>query len=98
MTLARMIRVNKVPSSLSLSGLRPMEEKDMPQVADLFMRYMMRFGLSPLFNLEEAKHQFLSGNGMGVIGDGGPGRRSEQVTWSYVVEVVSIHSDNFIDC
>jgi glycylpeptide N-tetradecanoyltransferase len=95
MTLARMIRVNKVPSSFSMSGLRPMEEKDVSQVADLFMRYMKRFGMSPLFDLEETKHQFLSGNGTGVIGDGGPGRRDGQVTWSYVVEVVSIHTDHF---
>lgn len=94
MTLARMILVNKVPSSFSMSGLRPMEEKDVPQVADLFMRYMKRFGMSPLFNLEETKHQFLSGNGTGAIGDGGPGRRSGQVTWSYVVEVISIHPDH----
>jgi len=94
MTLARMIRVNKVPSSFATSGLRPMEEKDVPQVADLFMRYMKRFGMAPSFNLEETKHQFLSGNGTGAIGDGGPGRRSGQVTWSYVAEVVSIRPDH----
>lgn len=92
MTLARMIRVNKVPSSFSLPGLRPMEERDVLSVADLFMRYMKRFGMSPLFNLEEIKHQFLSGNGTGAIGDGGVGRRKGQVTWSYVVEVVSVLS------
>ena len=92
MTLARMIRVNKVPSSFSMTGLRPMEEKDVPPVADLFMRYMKRFGMSPLFNLEEIKHHFLSGNGTGAIGDGGVGRRRGQVTWSYVVEVISILS------
>lgn len=88
MTLARMIRVNKIPVSFSTSGLRQMEEKDVAQVADLFIRYMKRFGMSPLFNLEETKHHFLSGNGKGAIGDGGPGRRSGQVTWSYVVEVI----------
>jgi glycylpeptide N-tetradecanoyltransferase len=88
MTLARMIRVNKIPSSFSIAGLRPMEEKDVPQVADLFSRYMRRFGMSPIFNLEETKHQFLSGNGTGAVGDGGPGRRRGQVTWCYVVEVV----------
>jgi glycylpeptide N-tetradecanoyltransferase len=88
MTLARMIRVNKIPSSFSIAGLRPMEEKDVPQVADLFSRYMRRFGMAPIFNLEETKHQFLSGNGTGAVGDGGPGRRRGQVTWCYVVEVV----------
>jgi glycylpeptide N-tetradecanoyltransferase len=69
-----------------------MEEKDVPLVADLFMRYMKRFGMSPLFDLEEIKHHFLSGNGTGAIGDGGVGRRRGQVTWSYVVEVLSILS------
>lgn len=91
MTLARMIRVNKIPASVSTPGLRPMEEKDIPQIADLFMRYMKRFVMSPLFNLEETKHHFLSGSGTGAIGDGGSGRRSRQVTWSYVVEVISPH-------
>lgn len=67
MTLARMIRVNKIPVSFSTSGLRQMEEKDVAQVADLFIRYMKRFGMSPLFNLEETKHHFLSGDRKSVV-------------------------------
>ncbi|KAG6898342.1 hypothetical protein C0992_009017 [Termitomyces sp. T32_za158] len=91
MTLARMIRVNKVPSTFSLPGLREMVEGDVPQVADLFMRYMQRFDLAPLYSLDEVRHQFMSGMGTGILGDGGPGRRVGQVTWTYVVEDPETH-------
>jgi len=89
MTLARMIRVNKVADATSIPGLREMEEKDVPEVADLFRRYQGRFDLVPEYGVEEVKHQFLSGRGTGSVGDGGPGRRIGQVTWAYVVEVTS---------
>jgi hypothetical protein len=87
MTLARMIRVNKLPETTSIPGLREMQEKDIVKVAQLFSRYMKRFGMAPVFNVEEARHQFLSGLGTGDPESGGPGRRVGQVTWSYVVEV-----------
>ncbi|KAG6874231.1 hypothetical protein C0995_003777 [Termitomyces sp. Mi166 len=91
MTLARMIRVNKVPNTFTVPGLREMEERDVPQVADLFARYMRRFDLAPLYDLDEVKHQFMSGMGTGAVGDGGPGRRAGQVTWTYVVEDPDTH-------
>ncbi|KAG6837290.1 hypothetical protein H0H93_011892 [Arthromyces matolae] len=87
MTLARMLRVNKVATTFAVPGLREMEERDIPQVADLFTRYMRRFDLAPLYDLDEIKHQFMSGMGTGDIGSAGVGRRIGQVTWSYVVEV-----------
>lgn len=87
MTLARMIRVNKVSSTYASPGLREMEERDVSQVANLFARFMKRFEMFPVFDINEIKHQFLSGIGRGNIGDGGPGRRDGQVTWTYVVEV-----------
>ena len=92
MTLARMIRVNKLPSSTSLVGLREMEERDVHQVAELFARYMKRFDMVPLFSVDEARHQFMSGMGRGEVGDGGIGRREGQVTWTYVVEVSTFHA------
>jgi glycylpeptide N-tetradecanoyltransferase len=64
-----------------------MQEKDIVRVTQLFSRYMKRFGMAPVFSVEEARHQFLSGSGTGDLGSGGPGRREGQVTWSYVVEV-----------
>ncbi|KAF9535250.1 N-myristoyl transferase [Crepidotus variabilis] len=85
-TLARMIRLNKVPENTSLPGLRQMEGKDVDAVTVLFAEYMKRFDMVPLFNAEEARHTFLSGAGRGEVGSGGTGRREGQVTWSYVVE------------
>jgi len=94
MTLARMMRVNKLPETTSIPGLREMQEKDIVKVAQLFSRYMKRFDMVPVFNVEEARHQFLSGSGTGDPGSGGPGRREGQVTWSYVVEVcISLRSN-----
>lgn len=90
MTLARMIRVNKVPENMSLPGLREMQDRDIVEVTTLFERYMKRFDLAPVFTVEEARHQFLSGGGQGELGSGGPGRREGQVTWSYVVEVSTL--------
>lgn len=84
-----MIRLNAVPETTTIPGAREMEDKDVLQLASLFTKYMRRFGLAPIFNVEEIKHQFLSGKGEGDIGDGGPGRRRGQVTWTYVIEVNS---------
>ncbi|KAF5315749.1 hypothetical protein D9611_004784 [Ephemerocybe angulata] len=91
MTLARMIRINKVEPKTTLPGIREMQEKDISQVGDLFKRYMQRFDMVPIMNIEEVKHNFLSGSGTGKVGDGGKGRRSGQVTWSYVVEDPKTH-------
>jgi len=87
MTLARMIRVNKVPAATTLPGLREMREKDIVAVTQLLNEYMKRFTMVPLFDIDEARHQFLSGMGKGEMGSGGPNRREQQVTFSYVVEV-----------
>ncbi|KAJ3565007.1 hypothetical protein NP233_g7915 [Leucocoprinus birnbaumii] len=90
-TLARMMRLNAVPDSLSLPGIREMKEEDVLQVAQLFTKYIKRFDMHPIFDVEEIKHQFLSGRGQGNVGDGGPGRRKGQVTWAYVVEDPHTH-------
>ncbi|KAJ7632713.1 N-myristoyl transferase [Roridomyces roridus] len=90
MTAARMIRMNKVPDSTTLS-LRPIEERDVVAVAELFTQYMRRFDMVPVMSLEDVRHQFLSGQGTGKIGDGGEGRRVGQVTWTYVVENPETH-------
>jgi len=87
MTLARMTRINKVPDTTTLPGLREMQVKDISKVSQLFSLYIKRFGMAPVFSETEVKHQLLSGCGRGEVGSGGPGRREGQVTWSYVVEV-----------
>ena len=92
MTLARMIKVNKLPMATSVPGLREAEDRDIPQLIDLFKRYMDRFSMMPVFNAQEIQHHLLSGRGTGNIGDGGAGRREGQVTWTYVVEVSMMSS------
>ncbi|KAJ7709813.1 N-myristoyl transferase [Mycena rosella] len=91
MTTARMIRMNKVSDTPTLD-VRPMEEKDVAPLADLFTRYMQRFDMVPVMNLEDVRHQFLSGQGTGRIGEEKEGRRVGQVTWTYVVENPETHN------
>jgi hypothetical protein len=87
MTLARMIRINHLTSTTTIPGLREAEDRDIPQLAALFTKFMERYSMVPIFSEQELQHQLLSGRGTGKIGDGGAGRRQGQVTWTYVVEV-----------
>lgn len=89
MTLARMIRVHKVPEVplLAKKGLREMEEADVEEVSELYLRYMKRFDMAPVMSKEELQHQFLSGRGTGQRKAAWKGRRQGQVVWTYVVEV-----------
>lgn len=86
-----MIRIHKVPERPRLlgdHGLREMEEKDIPAVADLYTRYMKRFGMYLEFTEDEVRHQFLSGRGEGPgVKDSWKKSRPGQVVWAYVVEV-----------
>ena len=90
MTLARMIRLHRVPDRpTQLShGLREMEEKDVPEVAELYEKYMMRFGMAITMTEEEVRHNFLSGRGVGPASkDSWKSPREGQVVWTYVIEV-----------
>ncbi|KAI0306355.1 N-myristoyl transferase [Multifurca ochricompacta] len=93
MTIARMIRQFKVPSTpvLSRAGLREMEERDVSAVTDLYRRYMERFDMVPLLEEEDVRHQFLSGRGTGEK-EASTGRRPGQVVWTYVVENPETHA------
>ena len=90
MTLARMIRLNKVPERprLQSQGLREMQEKDVPEVTKLYATYMKRFGMVIELTEDEVRHQFLSGRGIGPSRpDSWKTPREQQVVWAYVVEV-----------
>lgn len=93
MTIARMIRQFKAPSTLALSrfGLREMEDRDVPAVTELFRRYTARFDMVPLLEEEDIRHQFLSGRGKGEK-EASTGRRRGQVVWTYVVENPESHA------
>lgn len=83
-TMSSMIKATAVPSELSIPGLREMRDDDVQQVSSLIRNYMSRYDISPLFSVDEVRHNFISGMGEGDITNG---RRKGQVTWSYVVEV-----------
>ncbi|KZV85284.1 N-myristoyl transferase [Exidia glandulosa HHB12029] len=87
-TVARLVRLYKLPSSTKLPGLREMQEKDIPEVKAIWNQYMKRFGLVPVMTAEELRHVFLSGLGTGEMKHG---RREGQVIWSYVVEDPQTH-------
>ncbi|EJD02399.1 N-myristoyl transferase [Fomitiporia mediterranea MF3/22] len=93
MTLARMTRLHRLPSTPHLvnAGLREMQEKDIAQVAQLYMRYMERFTMFPIMSLDELRHQFLSGIGTGPAPENWQGRREKQVVWAYVIENPATH-------
>ena len=88
MTLARMIKHYKVASELrlGLKGLREMEDRDVEAVHELFEKYMARFDMVPDMSVEEVRHQFISGRGVGEVNEETK-RREKQVVWTYVVEV-----------
>ncbi|PCH37827.1 N-myristoyl transferase [Wolfiporia cocos MD-104 SS10] len=89
MTLARMIRLHKLPESPRLlsHGLREMEARDVPQVAELYSKYTSRFGMSHIMSKEEISHIFLSGGGEGPrTTSSWKTPRERQVVWTYVVE------------
>jgi len=90
MTQARMVRINRVPDVTTLS-IREMEPRDMAEVTVLLDEYLKRFGMAPVMNTEEARHQLLSGRSEGEVGAEQKGRRKGQVTWSYVVEDPTTH-------
>ncbi|KAJ3796951.1 N-myristoyl transferase [Lentinula aff. detonsa] len=89
MTLARMIRLNQLSNKTQLPGMREMTEKDIPQVTELYSKYMERFDMVPIMNAQEVRHQFLSGSGKSGTGD--KWRRDGQVVWAYVVEDNDTH-------
>ncbi|KAH7273351.1 glycylpeptide N-tetradecanoyltransferase [Fusarium solani] len=76
------VRKYHLPESTSTKGLRPMEEKDLEAVMDLYKRYTSRFDMTPEFTREEAYHWFVP-----KIEPSG-----EQVVWTYVV----VDNDNKI--
>jgi glycylpeptide N-tetradecanoyltransferase len=59
MTMARTIKLYKVPDSPQLSGMRQMEPKDVPRVFELVSGYLNKFALHPKFKEDELGHWML---------------------------------------
>ncbi|PAV72166.1 hypothetical protein WR25_00016 [Diploscapter pachys] len=71
MTIARMIKLYKLPAETATPGLRPMEKKDADVVTKLLNDYLKQFQLAPVFDRHEVEHIFLP---------------QADVIYSYVVE------------
>jgi glycylpeptide N-tetradecanoyltransferase len=56
MTMARTIRLYKLPAEPVTQGLRPMTPADVPAVADLLNGYLARYKLTQHFSQEEVGH------------------------------------------
>ncbi|KAF5023060.1 hypothetical protein F66182_4872 [Fusarium sp. NRRL 66182] len=70
------VRKYALPDSTGIKGLRPLEEKDLEAVMDLYKRYNARFDMTPEFSKEEAHHWFVP-----KVEPNG-----QQAVWTYVVE------------
>lgn len=59
MTMARTIKLHKVPEQTQLPGIRPMQKKDEQRVWELVANYLKKFPLHPEFTKEELSHWML---------------------------------------
>mmetsp|Transcript_134247 Transcript_134247/g.374185 ORF Transcript_134247/g.374185 Transcript_134247/m.374185 type:complete len:488 (+) Transcript_134247:200-1663(+) len=64
MTMARTIKLYKVPETPQLSGMRQMEAKDVLRVFELVTGYLKKFHLHPEFTAEEIGHWMLPRDGV----------------------------------
>jgi len=75
MTMARMIRLYKLPDAPQIKGIRKMEDKDVPQVTKLLSEYLKKFKHFPEFDEDDVRHHILPKDGV-----------SDKVVYAYVVE------------
>jgi len=59
MTMARTIKLYKVPDTPQLNGMRKMEPRDIQRVFELISHYLKKFPLHPEFEVEELGHWML---------------------------------------
>ena len=76
MTMARTIKLYKLPEETATPGLRPMERRDVAGVTALLKDYLAQFPVAPVFSESEVKHLLMPVN---------------DVIEAYVVENSSTH-------
>lgn len=64
MTMARTIKLYKVPDTPQLSGMREMQPKDVQRVAEMVTGYLKKFSLHPEFTADEIGHWMLPRDGV----------------------------------
>ncbi|GAX73599.1 hypothetical protein CEUSTIGMA_g1050.t1 [Chlamydomonas eustigma] len=58
MTMARTIKLYKLPDEPLTPGLRPIKQEDVPQVTDLLNKYLAKFRITQVFDEQEVAHWF----------------------------------------
>jgi len=64
MTMARTIKLYKLPATPSTPGLRPLRSEDCAQASQLLMSYLEKFNLFMVFTEEEFRHWFSPRDGV----------------------------------
>ena len=64
MTLARMQKLNRLPTETCTPGLRPMTKEDVPQAFELLSKHLKKFKLAVVFSEEEFAHWLLPREGV----------------------------------
>lgn len=64
MTMARTIKLYKVPEVPQIPGMREMRESDVPRVTELITGYLKKFSLHPEFQADEVSHWVLPREGV----------------------------------
>lgn len=64
MTMARTIKLYKVPEVPQIPGMRQMVDADVPRVTELVSGYLKKFSLHPEFNQDEIRHWILPRDGV----------------------------------
>ncbi|CAL5224452.1 g7141 [Coccomyxa viridis] len=64
MTLARTLKLFKLPEEPQTPGLRPLTKQDVPQVTELLREYLSTYELAPVFTEEEVLHYLMPVEGV----------------------------------
>ena len=59
MTMARTIKLYKMPEQPQCAGIRVMESKDVPGVTALLNNYLKQYNIKAIFSEDEVRHWFL---------------------------------------
>ncbi len=67
MTMARTIKLYKLPDATATPGIRSLEARDVPAATRLLVRYLQRFRVAPVFSEEEVAHWWVGGRPGGTV-------------------------------